>query len=398
MPTIRGIRYRLSTVLHQSANRLFMPPGGGSIRDIGAGQLGSAAPRALVVYVMHVIPYYVAGKLDSAPMLNEHSMYWETVEMVRQLNARGYVVDFYDVTCTEYIAWEQYQVAFVQNARLAECPEKLPLKKVFYCTENYWAFQNLAEMERLRSFHARTGIWVAPERQTPVRFSDEHADFMTSFGTVFQQQYYSSRPQKHLLNISVAKQPTHVVKNVEAARANFMWMGSGGTILKGIDIVVEAFLGVPEAHLYIAGAIEREPRIWAWLQPLLATHPNLHYLGWVDVATDKFAALANQCIGQVYPSASEGGPGAVAQLLHFGLIPIVTRSAAVRGAHLGWEVASEEPVEIIAQIQQHVREVMALPNHELQTRCASCQAFAGEVHTRPAYAASFSALLDRLAL
>ena len=84
-----------------------MPPGGGSIRNIGAGKLGVAAPRALVVYVMHVIPYYVAGKLDSAPMLNEHSMYWETVEMVRQLNKRGYVVDFYDVTCPEYIAWER---------------------------------------------------------------------------------------------------------------------------------------------------------------------------------------------------------------------------------------------------------------------------------------------------
>ncbi len=398
MPTIRGVRYRLSTALRQAANQLFMPPGGGSIRDIGAGGLGAAAPRALIVYVMHVIPYYVAGKLDTAPMLNEHSMYWETVEMVRQLNERGYIVDFYDVSCPEHIEWERYNVAFVQNDRLEECPEKLPIKKVFYCTENYWAFQNLAEMRRLHSFHTRQGIWVAPERQTQVRFSDEHADFMTSFGTAFQQQYYHPRPEKHLLNISVAKQPTHIVKDVVVARPNFMWMGSGGTMLKGIDLVVEAFLGLPKAHLYIAGAVEREPRIWQWLQPLLATHPNLHYLGWVDVATEKFAALANKCIGQVYPSASEGGPGAVAQLLHFGLVPIVTRSAAVRGAHLGWEIASDEPTEIIVQIQQHVSALMAVSNSELSNRSAACQTFAGEVHTRPAYAASFTTLLDRLKL
>lgn len=396
MPTIRGVRYRLSTALHQVASRLFMPPGGGSIRDIGAGQLGPDAPRALIVYVLHVIPYYVAGKLDSAPMLNEHSMYWETVEMVRQLNERGYVVDFYDVSCPEHIAWERYRVAFVQNARLAECPEKLPIKKVFYCTENYWAFQNLAEMQRLRSFHDRTGIWVAPERQTPVRFSDEHADFMTSFGTVFQQQYYHARPEKHLLNISVAKRPAHVAKDVATARPNFLWMGSGGAILKGIDLVVEAFLGLPEANLYIAGAIEREPRLWNWLKPLLASHANLHYLGWVDVTTAEFAALANRCIGQVYPSASEGGPGAVAQLLHFGLVPIVTQSAAVRGAHLGWEIASEDPTEIIAQIRAHVSTTMMLDDNELSLRSAACQAFADEVHTRPAYAASFKVLLDRL--
>ena len=50
------------------------------------------------------------------------------------------------------------------------------------------------------------------------------------------------------------------------------------------------------------------------------------------------------------------------------------------------------------QIQTHARELMALPDHELQARSAACQAFAAEVHTRPAYAASFEALLDRMKL
>ena len=172
MPTIRGVRFRLAQALRRSADHLFVPPGGGSIRDIGMGKLGPAAPRALIVYVLHVIPYYVAGKLESAPMLNEHSMYWETVEMVRQLNERGYVVDFYDVHCPEPIEWNRYSVAFVQNDRLAECPPELPIKKVFYCTENYWAFQNLAELNRLRAFRDRTGSWVRPERQTRISFSE----------------------------------------------------------------------------------------------------------------------------------------------------------------------------------------------------------------------------------
>lgn len=396
MPTIRGVRYRLAQALRRTANQLFTPLGGIVIRDIGLDKLGPQAPRALVVYVAHVIPYHVAGNLDQAPMLNEHSMYWETAEMVRQLNERGLVVDFYDVHCIEPIDWATYAVAFVQSDRLAECPAKLPVKKVFYCTENYWAFQNLAELTRLKAFHGRTGIWVRPERQTRVSFSDEHADFLTSFGTPFQQHLYSEKPHKHLLNISVAQQPVHVVKNVPQARQNFLWLGSGGAILKGIDLVVEAFLTMPNATLYLGGALEREPRLWEWLEPVLRQHSNIIYLGWVDVASAKFAEIANRCIAQIYPSASEGGPGAVAQLLHFGLIPIVTRSAAVRGAYLGWEIPSEVPAEIIAAIRQHVQELQHLSDAVLQQRSVACQTFAAAHHTRPAYAASFAALLDKV--
>jgi glycosyltransferase involved in cell wall biosynthesis len=398
MPTIRGVRYRLSTALHQVAIKLFVPLGGGSIRDIGQAQLGPQAKRALIVYVLHVIPYYVAGRLDTAPMLNEHSMYWETAEMVRQLNERGYVVDFYDVHCPEPIAWEQYEVAFVQSDRLAECPPGLPVKKVFYCTENYWAFQNLAELNRLRAFQRRTGIWVRPERQTRVSFSDECADYITLLGTPFQQLLYNARPQRYYLDISVAAVPTHVPKNVAVARANYLWLGSGGAVLKGLDLAVEAFLQLPEAHLYIAGAIEREPRLWQWLKPLLDAHPNLHYLGWVDVATSAFAKVANNCLGVVYPSASEGGGGAVAQLLHFGLLPIVTQTATVRAATLGFEIASQDPDEIISAIRQHVRSLLLMPDHELAKRSAAVQAYATAHHTRPAYAASFARLLDHLVL
>ncbi|MBJ6108294.1 glycosyltransferase [Hymenobacter sp. BT523] len=398
MPTVRGIRFRLAEALRQTADRLFVPPGGGSIRDIGLGKLGPAAPRALVVYVIHAMPYYVANKLESAPMLNEHSMYWEIAEMVRQLNERGYVVDFYDVFCPEPIDWPRYAAAFVQSDRLAECPPELPVKKVFYCTENHWAFQNLAEMTRIKAFRDRTGIWVRPERQTRISFSDEYADYITLLGTPFQGQLYSARPQRHQLDISVAAVPTHEPKNVPAARANFLWLGSGGAVLKGLDLAVEAFRSLPDAHLYIAGGIEREPRLWQWLKPLLEAHANLHYLGWVDVGKPAFAKLANNCIGAVYPSASEGGGGAVAQLLHFGLIPIVTQTATVRAAHLGFEIPSQEPDLIIAAIREHVRTMLGWPEAELARRSAEVQAFADAHHTRPAYAASFAALLDRMAL
>ncbi|UOQ97083.1 hypothetical protein MUN81_17805 [Hymenobacter sp. 5317J-9] len=88
----------------------------------------------------------------------------------------------------------------------------------------------------------------------------------------------------------------------------------------------------------------------------------------------------------------------MAQLLHFGLIPIATQTATVRAAHLGFEITSQEPDAIIEAIREHVRTMLAWPDAELARRSAEAQAFAAAHHTRPAYAASFAALLDRMAL
>ena len=125
-------------------------------------------------------------------------------------------------------------------------------------------------------------------------------------------------------------------------------------------------------------------------------YPNLRYLGWVDVTSPAFAKVANGSIGQVYPSASEGGAGAVVQLLHFGLIPIVIQTAAACSAHLGFETHSQEPKIIIADIQRHVRTLLALPDSDLRQRSDAAHELAVQNHTRPAYAASFGSLLARM--
>jgi hypothetical protein len=85
-------------------------------------------------------------------------------------------------------------------------------------------------------------------------------------------------------------------------------------------------------------------------------------------------------------------------LLHFGLLPIVTQTATVRAASLGFEIDSQDPDEIINDIRKHVRTLLAMPNNELTERSAAVQSYAAAHHTRPAYAASFTRLLDHLAL
>ena len=53
----------------------------------------------------------------------------------------------------------------------------------------------------------------------------------------------------------------------------------------------------------------------------------------------------------MYVSSAEGGAGSVAQLTHFGLIPIVTETATVRAAEAhGTVIRSQDPTKIVAQL------------------------------------------------
>jgi glycosyltransferase involved in cell wall biosynthesis len=398
MPTIRGLRYRLAEALKKTATHVFTVPGG-EILDIGAERLGNRAPRALIIYTLQAIPYYVAGDVRKCPILNEHTMYWESAEMVRQLNEAGYVVDYYDINSKATINWDRYSLVIDERNHLSSIPasRRAGLTKIYYCTGNHWLFQNMAELQRIQSFQQRHGIYVSAERQVAAIYSDEVADYMTHFGTPFQLQLFDARPQKHLLDISAVYEPDFRPKNLDQARRNFLWLGSGGLVLKGLDLAVEAFIQTPDLHLYIAGHAERETRFWSWLKPLLDKHPNLHYLGWTDVGSQSFAELAHSCVGTVYVSSTEGGPGSVAQLAHFGLIPVVTETAAVRVAEAhGTVIRSQDPATIVAHTVAAVRELADLPAPQLHERTRQVHDFARQHHTRAAYAHTFQQLLHKI--
>lgn len=400
MPTFRGLQFRIAQGLHSLADNIFRPDGN-EILNIGSEYIGAKGKRALVSYVHRAIPYYVAGDIDKFPRINEHTMYWESAEMVRQLNKAGYIVDYYDAFNPSAVPkdWDKYELVIDEQDRMADVHKRRSdLTKVYYCTGNHWLFHNRAELDRIWSFHERSGIYVAPERQISANFADQTSDYMTHFGTPFQTQYFDPKPQRHLLNISAVYEPTFRRKNYDKARKNFIWLGSHGHLLKGLDLAVEAFMQTPDLHLYICGNAEREIQFWKWLKPVLDTHLNIHYQGWTDVGSAKFAELAHNCVGTVYVSSTEGGPGSVAQLTHYGLIPVVTESAAVRAAEAhGTVIRSLDPLEIVPQLVQAIIEVANAPEADLHARSQAVYDFGRQYHTRQAYSHSFAALLERIA-
>ena len=172
-----------------------------------------------------------------------------------------------------------------------------------------------------------------------------------------------------------------------------MWLGGGGLVHKGLDIVIETFRKLPEAELYIGGNLKEEPRFWEWVKPILAKHQNIHWLGWVDTTSPKFDAIADQCIAIVFPSCAEGGPASVARVFFNGQIPIVTPRSAVRGEFLGYNIQGNTSEEMIKSTISLTRTIMNLPDMELTAKSDAINEFARKYHTREAHRQSFSELI-----
>lgn len=367
-----------------------------ALYDIGKRFLPGNAQRALVIFSIEALPYFLKGKLDQFPNMTHHSRYWESAEIARLLTAWGYRVDYFHSKGHPNIEWNKYDLVIDCLNNLKDAPAVRGQIKVYYSCGIHWITWNLAELNRTRMFHERTGIVVPTNRQLAPSASDEHADFMTYYGTDLQIQSFHPKPEKVQLNISSVFVPVPKKKNIAKARNKFLWLGGGGMLHKGMDLILEAFAKMPQAHLCIAGDLEGELEFWGWAKTVLASHENIHYLGFMDVTSRPFEEIANECIGVIYASGAEGGPGSVAQALHFGLIPIVTPSSLVRAEVLGYLINGSTDTEIIQSAIERVKLVINLPEHELRQKSDAARAFALRYHTRPAYTESFEILLEKI--
>ncbi len=367
-----------------------------AIFDIGKKDLPINSKKALVIYSIEALQFFLKGKLDQFPNITHHSRYWESAEIARLLNKHGYIVDYFHSKGYPTIDWKKYDLVIDCLNNLKDDPIVTGQVRVYYASSNHWLSWNFAELQRTLMFKERTGIVVPTNRQIPPIASDEYADYLTYFGTKLQTDSFNKKPEKVLINISSVFIPKFQKKNIALARKNFLWLGGGGMLHKGMDLILEAFAKIPDKHLYVTGDLEDQPEFWGWAKNLIAKHSNIHYLGYVDVATPSFEKIANDCIGVVYASAAEGGPGSIAQAIHFGLIPIVTPSSFVRAEILGYAINGSNDKDIIQSTIDQVTLVSNLHENELREKSNAVREFAQRYHTRSAYTESFDLFLETI--
>ena len=113
-------------------------------------------------------------------------------------------------------------------------------------------------------------------------------------------------------------------KDFEKAKKHFLWMGSRGAVLKGLDILYDAFSVAPNLVLHVAGLDSVDRRILSKIKPA-----NVIDHGYLQIGTAYANKVFDDCAFFLFPSCSEGVSTSTLTAMNFGLIPLVTSEASV---------------------------------------------------------------------
>lgn len=355
----------------------------------------TATARGSVLFSYILDPFLLA---DPALIPYSHTHFWESYTIARTWTELGFEVDCVSWVNRSFTPRRAYDIVIDVRENLARWAPLLPgALKVQHLDTSHHSFNNRAQQQRLDALARRRGVRLKSNKMLPVHQGLELADAGVVLGNRFTQGTYAFAG-KPLLHVPVSVPFTYDEvpgKNFEAVRRRYLWFGSGGLVHKGLDLVLEAFAGMPDHELLVCGPIRRERDFERTYFRELYKTANIRTLGWVDVEPSSFLALAASCLGLVYPSCAEGGGSSIYTCMHAGLLPMVDVEASV-DVEPSWGVLLEavDP----AAIRAEVRALSSRPAPELaaMSRAAREQArrtSSKEIFAR-AYRQAAEALLD----
>ena len=307
---------------------------------------------------------------------NAHTHDWESVQIAQTFLNLGYDVDIVDYDDRRFEPDKSYSFFVSARTNFQRLSTLLneDCVKIVHLDMAHWLFNNLAAYKRLLSFQQRKKITLSNIKFQEINWAIESADYATILGNQFtiDTYLYAGKPIFRVPISTCATYPSPENKGFDGCRTNFLWLGSSGLVHKGLDLVLDAFLEMPDHHLYVLGPISEEKAFESAYDKALYHTPNIHTLGWVDVTGDDFIDVANQCIAIVYPSCAEGGGGSVINCLHAGLIPIISYESSVDVGNFGIILKDCTPNEIKASIQK----LSQMPAGELKKMSTSAWEFA----------------------
>jgi glycosyltransferase involved in cell wall biosynthesis len=350
--------------------------------------VGPPRGRALFSYR---IEGFVVGPDD--PVVRTHTNYWQSLEMARALTELGYTVDVIDYRNSVFLPEHEYSV-FVDvrhnMERLAGRVGKDCLK-IFHIDTAHLLANNAGEANRLMGLLGRRGISLPARRYEPPNRGIEFADCATgNVGAFSLDTFRYAGKEVHPLPAPVA----HAFdfpkdKDWDACRKRFMWLGSGGLVHKGLDLVLEAFAEMPDCHLTVCAPIDQEPDFKKAYHKELFETPNIETAGFIEIGGPEFRRITSQCAALVYPSSSEGLSTSTVECMHAGLLPVITYETSVPVNDFGFEIDPVTP----ERIREIVRSVSELSPDELRRRCGLAWRFARENHSRERFSEVYRKVL-----
>lgn len=330
------------------------------------------------------------------PMPNDHTWYWEVWQIAQTFLTLGYNVDVIQFHNDKFVPQKDYAFFIDIRHRMEALAPKLNKDciKIFHVDIANMVFRNAAECNRLLELQRRKGITLKPQRFEVPNLGIEYADCAIVLGNNFTTDTfkYANKPMYRIPISSPTVYPYPDKKDFEAVRNRFLWFGGSALVLKGLDLVLDAFAQMPEYHLTICGPVSNDKEFEQAFYKELYETPNIHTYGWIDVSSPDFIEVTNNCLGLVYPSVSEGQSGAVISCLQAGLIPILSYESGVDVHDFGVIFDNLSVDEIKAK----VRSISNLPVEDLKLMSRQAWEYARANHTKENFAQVYRNVVEQI--
>ena len=282
-------------------------------------------------YAKNCLMMYITNPFTGKQNVDSHQNVRQAREIARLIGELGYNVDVlqYDVRYARLN--KKYDLVFDICAREKPIYSKAlsdSAIKIIYFTGSESVFANQAELSRIQAAMERRGVILQPRRQAPlISKTVESFDCTILIGNAYNLQTYSGFDLKNVYLVPNTGYDFHFSFLPEKKSSkNFLFFGSGGSVHKGLDLLLEIFSepGFP-ANLYVCGLFEQEDDFVAAYRTELYHTPNIIPIGFVDIWSDTFRDLTEKCAYTILPSCSEGQAGSITTLMSAGVIPICSR-------------------------------------------------------------------------
>lgn len=339
-------------------------------KNIYVHKVGKDAPWALVCYIPYV--YYQKG---NDAYLDQHQSHREAFVIDEVLASMGYNVYHQTFCYDKPLPDIDFQLIFGLEPLFCKACEKYPnAKKIYYATGAYYEHQNNMIYRLTDEFNAKHNTKIPYRRTVKAHNSCQVADKILQIGSSYTIETYPEDIRKKISLIHQSSQAIRTVEKIKYAPENeYFFMSSSGNMLKGVPQMIECFSKHPELTLHILGYMEDD--VIDTLKDIIT--PNIHIHGFMNVNSQEYIDIINRCNFTIYPSGSEGMPGAVLNSMRNGLIPISTKWASFDEIHGYGYVMNNVSID---EIEQGIEWSLSLSCEDVSTKKMKCAKYINDTY------------------
>jgi len=327
-----------------------------------------------------------------------HTHHTESLLIAEAFLSTGYNVDVIDYRNGAFEPIKDYTFFVSARTNFVAIAKRLNRDciRIAHLDTAHFLFNNSAAYRRLLELQQRRGVTTTSFKFIEHNYAVENADYLTMLGNDFTKSTYdyANKPIYPLPVPTPNIYSPHYSKDFNKYRSKFLWLGSGGLVHKGLDLVLEVFSELSNHHLTVCGPLEDpcEGEFQKAYHKELYETPNIHTVGWVDVSSQQFVDIASKCSALIYPSCSEGQAGSVITCLQASLIPLVSYESGVDVKEFG--VILKECSH--GEIKDAIKQISSKSNQELEAMSRKAYEYARSKHTKEKYLKEFVEIITRV--